>query len=133
MVTSGSRAAYETALRSIRKAGTLAIVGMAPEAVPLDRGHGSGEYRIIGSAVGSREELREVLQLAAEGKVKCRTETRQINVRHTEMTVRISTASGSERSLRSVARSLPLNEIKARYLLALNLDAELIDLHGYKK
>ena len=36
----------------------------------------SGEYRIVGSAVGSREELREVLQLAAEGKVKCRTETR---------------------------------------------------------
>ena len=35
MVTSGSRAAYEAALRSIRKAGTLAIVGIAPEPVPL--------------------------------------------------------------------------------------------------
>jgi alcohol dehydrogenase, propanol-preferring len=77
MVTSGSRAAYETALRSIRKAGTLAIVGMAPEPVPLSTvAMVSGEYRIVSSAVGSREELREVLQLAAEGKVKCRVEAR---------------------------------------------------------
>ncbi len=77
MVTSGSRAAYETALRSIRKAGTLAIVGMAPEPVPLSTvAMVSGEYRIVGSAVGSREELREVLRLAAEGKVKCKVETR---------------------------------------------------------
>ncbi|MGE0129781.1 MAG: alcohol dehydrogenase catalytic domain-containing protein [Blastocatellales bacterium] len=77
MVTSGSRAAYETALRTIRKAGTLAIVGMAPEAVPLSTvAMVSGEYRIVASAVGSREDLREVLELAAEGKVKCRIETR---------------------------------------------------------
>ncbi|MCG3164210.1 MAG: alcohol dehydrogenase [Acidobacteria bacterium] len=77
MVTSGSRAAYETALRSIRKAGTLAIVGMAPESVPLSTvAMVSGEFRIVGSAVGSREELREVLRLAAEGKVKCKIETR---------------------------------------------------------
>ncbi len=77
MVTSGSRGAYETALRSIRKAGTLAIVGMAPEPVPLSTvAMVSGEYRVVGSAVGSREELQEVLQLAAEDKVKCRVETR---------------------------------------------------------
>ncbi len=77
IVTSGSRAAYETALRSIRKAGTLAIVGMAPEPVPLSTvAMVSGEFRIVGSAVGSREELREVLRLAAEGKIKCKIETR---------------------------------------------------------
>jgi propanol-preferring alcohol dehydrogenase len=77
IVTSGSRAAYETAFRSIRKAGTLAIVGMAPEPVPLSTvAMVSGEYRIVSSAVGSRDELREVLRLAAEGKVKCRIETR---------------------------------------------------------
>jgi propanol-preferring alcohol dehydrogenase len=79
MVTSGSRAAYETALRSIRKAGALAIVGMAPEPVPLSTvAVVSGEFRIVGSAVGTREDLREVLQLAAEGKVKCRIETRAL-------------------------------------------------------
>jgi propanol-preferring alcohol dehydrogenase len=77
LVTSGSRAAYEAALRSIRKAGTLAIVGMAPEPVPLSTvAMVSGEYRVVGSAVGSREDLRDVLQLAAEGKVKCRVEKR---------------------------------------------------------
>jgi alcohol dehydrogenase, propanol-preferring len=77
IVTSGSSAAYETALRSIRKAGTLAIVGMAPEPVPLSTvAMVSGEYRIVSSAVGSREELREVLRLAADGKVKCKIETR---------------------------------------------------------
>jgi propanol-preferring alcohol dehydrogenase len=81
MVTSGSRAAYETALRSIRKAGTLAVVGMAPEPIPLSTvAMVSGEYRIVGSAVGSREELREVLQLAAEGKVRCRIETRAFDL-----------------------------------------------------
>jgi propanol-preferring alcohol dehydrogenase len=79
MVTSGSRAAYETAFRSIRKAGALAIVGMAPEPVPLSTvAVVSGEFRIVGSAVGTREDLREVLQLAAEGKVKCRIETRAL-------------------------------------------------------
>jgi propanol-preferring alcohol dehydrogenase len=77
IVTSGSSAAYETALRSIRKAGTLAIVGMAPEPVPLSTvAMVSGEYQIVSSAVGSREELREVLRLAADGKVKCKIETR---------------------------------------------------------
>src|SRR5262249_55864645 len=77
MVTSGSRAAYETALRSIRKAGTLAIVGRAPEPVPLSTvAMVSGEDRIVRAAVGSREELTEVLQLASEGKVKCRVEKR---------------------------------------------------------
>jgi len=79
MVTSGSRAAYEMALRSIRKAGTLAIVGMAPEPVPLSTvAMVSGEFRIVGSAVGSRQELREVLQLAAEGKLKCRIERHRL-------------------------------------------------------
>jgi propanol-preferring alcohol dehydrogenase len=77
MVTSGSRAAYETALRSLRKGATLSIVGMAPEPVPLSTvAMVSGEYRIVASAVGTREDLREVLQLAAEGKVKCRIEAR---------------------------------------------------------
>jgi propanol-preferring alcohol dehydrogenase len=77
MVTSGSRAAYETALRSLRKGGTLSIVGMAPESVPLSTvAMVSGEYRIVASAVGTRQDLREVLRLAAEGNVKCRIETR---------------------------------------------------------
>lgn len=77
MVTSGSKAAYETALRSLRKGGTLSVVGMSPEPISLSTvAMVSGEYRIIASAVGTRADLREVLQLAAEGKVRCRIETR---------------------------------------------------------
>lgn len=77
MVTSGSKAAYETALRSLRKGGTLSVVGMSPEPIPLSTvAMVSGEYRIVASAVGTRRDLREVLQLAAEGKVRCRIETR---------------------------------------------------------
>lgn len=76
MVTSGSRAAYETALRSLRRGGTLSIVGMAPEPVPLSTvAMVSGEYRIVASAVGTREDLRELLELAAQGKVRCRIGT----------------------------------------------------------
>ncbi|MEO6727059.1 MAG: zinc-dependent alcohol dehydrogenase [Blastocatellia bacterium] len=73
MVTSGSKAAYETALRSLRRGGTLSIVGMAPEPISLSTvAMVSGEYRIVASAVGTRQDLREVLELAAAGKVKCR-------------------------------------------------------------
>lgn len=75
MVTSGSKAAYETALRSLRRGGTLSIVGMAPEPINLSTvAMVSGEYRIVASAVGTRQDLREVLELAAAGKVKCRIE-----------------------------------------------------------
>jgi len=80
MVTSGSKAAYETALRSLRRGGTLSIVGMAPEPINLSTvAMVSGEYRIVASAVGTRTDLREVLQLAAEGKVKCRIEPRSFD------------------------------------------------------
>lgn len=77
MVTSGSKAAYETALRSLRRGGTLSIVGMSPEPINLSTvAMVSGEYRIVASAVGTRADLREVLQLAAEGKIKCHVEPR---------------------------------------------------------
>lgn len=77
MVTSGSKAAYETALRSLRRGGTLSIVGMAPEPISLSTvAMVSGEYRIVASAVGTRADLQEVLQLAAAGKIKCHVELR---------------------------------------------------------
>lgn len=80
MVTSGSRAAYETALRSLRRGGTLAVVGMAPEAVSVSTvALVSGEYRIVASAVGTRADLRELLALAAEGKIRCHQESRRLD------------------------------------------------------
>jgi propanol-preferring alcohol dehydrogenase len=77
MVTSGSRMAYETALRSLRRGGTLSVVGMAPEPITVSTvALVSGEYRIVASAVGTRQDLLEILQLAAADKVRCRIETR---------------------------------------------------------
>lgn len=77
MVTSGAKAAYETALRSLRRGGTLAVVGMAPEPISVSTvALVSGEYRIVAAAVGTRQDLREVLQLAAAGQVVCHVETR---------------------------------------------------------
>lgn len=77
VVTSGSRAAYETALRSLRRGGTLAVVGMAPEPISVSTvALVAGETRIVASAVGTREDLREVLELGAAGEVSCRVQTR---------------------------------------------------------
>jgi alcohol dehydrogenase, propanol-preferring len=89
MVTSASRAAYETALRSLRRGGTLAVVGMAPDPISVSTvSLVSGEYKIVAAAVGTREDLHEVLQIAAEGKVRCKIETRglaEVNGVMTEM------------------------------------------------
>jgi propanol-preferring alcohol dehydrogenase len=75
MVTAGSRVAYETALRSLRRGGTLAMVGMAPEPMALSSvAMVAGEYQIVASAVGTRKELREVLALAAQGQLRCHIE-----------------------------------------------------------
>ncbi|MBO0720080.1 MAG: zinc-dependent alcohol dehydrogenase [Blastocatellia bacterium] len=79
LVTSASRSAYESALRSLRRGGTLSVVGMSPDPISVSTvALVSGEYKIVASAVGSRQDLREVLQIAAEGKVKCRVETREL-------------------------------------------------------
>jgi propanol-preferring alcohol dehydrogenase len=79
MVTSASASAYETALRCLRKGGTLAVVGMPNEpfkvsAVALV----SGETRIVASAVGTREDLRELFEMVAKFPIRCHIETRPL-------------------------------------------------------
>jgi alcohol dehydrogenase, propanol-preferring len=77
LVTSASRSAYEAALRSLRKGGTLSMVGMGPEAIPISTvSMVSGEYRILATAVGTREDLRELLDLVTRASIRCRIETR---------------------------------------------------------
>jgi len=80
MVTSGSAAAYDTALRSVRRGGVLAVVGMTPDPISVSTvAMVSGEIRIVASAVGTRKDLVEVLELAAAGKLGCRFETRPLH------------------------------------------------------
>jgi propanol-preferring alcohol dehydrogenase len=81
LVASGSKAAYETGLRCLRKGGTLAVVGMAPEPISVSTvALISLEARIVASAVGTREDLRELLDLVVRNpSVRCRVESRPLS------------------------------------------------------
>ncbi|HTS76447.1 MAG TPA: zinc-dependent alcohol dehydrogenase [Bryobacteraceae bacterium] len=80
MVTSASPAAYETALRSLRRGGTMAVVGMANDPFKVSAvSMVSGEYRIVASAVGTRDDLRELFALVGQYPIRCRVETRPLD------------------------------------------------------
>jgi propanol-preferring alcohol dehydrogenase len=77
LVTSASAAAYETALRCLRKGGTLAVVGMPNETFKVSAvALVAGETRIVASAVGTREDLRELFELVEKFPIRCHVETR---------------------------------------------------------
>lgn len=83
LVTAVSLGAFDEAVRMARRKGTVALVGLPPGAFPtpifdvvLKR------ITIRGSIVGTREDLREALHFAAEGKVSAhihRTSLENIN------------------------------------------------------
>jgi propanol-preferring alcohol dehydrogenase len=79
IVTSAAKQAYDSAFYSLRRGGTLMVVGVPAEPLtfPAILMVGS-EIRVISSAVGTRQDLKEVLELSATGKVRCRTETRRL-------------------------------------------------------
>lgn len=80
LVTSGSRAAYDAAFASLRPTGMLLVVGLPAEDIcfpPIMMA--AREVRIQASAVGTREDLREVLALAAQGKVHCEVASRPLS------------------------------------------------------
>jgi propanol-preferring alcohol dehydrogenase len=80
LVTSAAKAAYELAFGSLRRGGTLVVVGVPAEplSIPVIVMVGA-ETRILSSSVGTREDLRETLELAASGKIRCRVETRRLD------------------------------------------------------
>jgi alcohol dehydrogenase, propanol-preferring len=72
LVTSAAKAAYDAAFSCVRPTGTLLVVGLPAENIcfpPILMA--AGEIRIHASTVGTRQDLREVLALAAAGKVRC--------------------------------------------------------------
>jgi propanol-preferring alcohol dehydrogenase len=76
IVCSASAKAYEAALRSLKRGGALVVVGMPAETIALDAVNlVGGELRILSSAVGTRQELAELLDIAASGQVRCRIES----------------------------------------------------------
>lgn len=77
VVTSGAKAAYDAAFYAVRPGGRLIVVGMPSEPLSFPAIM-MREITITSSATGTRDDLREVLQLAAEDKVRCLIETRRL-------------------------------------------------------
>ena len=79
LVCSAAKPAYETALSTLRKGGTMVVVGMPAEPIPMSAVTlVAGELRVIASAVGTREDLRELLDLAAAGGIRCEVRTQPL-------------------------------------------------------
>jgi len=79
LVTSAAKAAYDTAFPCVRPTGTLLVVGLPSESLcfpPIMLA--ATEVRIQASSVGTREDLRQVLAMAAAGKIRCQTATRPL-------------------------------------------------------
>jgi alcohol dehydrogenase, propanol-preferring len=79
LVASAAKVAYDTAFACIRPTGRLLVVGLPAENIcfpPILMA--STEVRIQASAVGTRQDLREVLAMAAAGKVRCQAAARPL-------------------------------------------------------
>lgn len=76
VVTAPAKSAYDLAIRTLRRRGALAVVGLPKEDLTFFADDlVVGEFKIIASAVGTRQEMRELLALAAAGKIRCAVET----------------------------------------------------------
>lgn len=79
LVTSAAKVAYDTAFACLRPTGTLLAVGLPPEDIcfpPILMA--AKEVRIQASAVGTRQDLRDVLAMASKGKILCRVSARPL-------------------------------------------------------
>ena len=74
----GAPSAYRSSISLLRNCGTLVCVGIPPSAFRLElnpfellvRGIG-----VVGSSVGNKEQMNELMKLASEGKIKPHIET----------------------------------------------------------
>ena len=79
LVTSAAKAAYDAAYPSVRPGGILLVVGLPSESIcfpPILLA--ALELHIQASSVGTRQDLRELLAMAAAGKVHCQVATRPL-------------------------------------------------------
>jgi propanol-preferring alcohol dehydrogenase len=79
IVTSAAKSAYDTAFYCVRPTGTLLAVGLPAKDIsfpPILMA--AAEIQIKASAVGTREDLREVLAMGAARKVHCQVSTRPL-------------------------------------------------------
>lgn len=79
LVSAAAKAAYDSAFSCLRPTGILLAVGLPAENIcfpPILMA--AREVRIQASAVGTRQDLRELLAMAAAGKVRCQVNTRPL-------------------------------------------------------
>ena len=79
LVTSAAKAAYDSAFSCLRPTGTLLVVGLPAENLcfpPILMA--AKEVQIQASSVGTRRDLREVLALASQGKIRCHATPRPL-------------------------------------------------------
>lgn len=79
LVTSAAKSAYDMAFYCVRPRGTLLAVGLPAKEISFPAIlMAAGEIQIKASAVGTREDLREVLAMGAAGTVHCQVSTRPL-------------------------------------------------------
>lgn len=79
LVTSAAKAAYELAFACLRPTGTLLVVGLPSESICFPAILMSAkEVHIRASAVGTRQDVREVLAMAEKGKIRCHVTPRPL-------------------------------------------------------
>jgi propanol-preferring alcohol dehydrogenase len=79
LVTSAAKAAYDVAFSCLRPTGTLLVVGLPSENLcfpPILMS--AKEVHIRASAVGTRQDVREVLAMASKGKIHCQVTPRPL-------------------------------------------------------
>jgi propanol-preferring alcohol dehydrogenase len=79
IVTSAAKAAYDAAFPSVRPGGILLVVGLPSESIcfpPILMA--ASEIWIKASSVGTRQDMRELLAMAAAGKVRCEVAARPL-------------------------------------------------------
>lgn len=80
IVTTAHKEAYDFAFKLLKPAGTLVAVGFPIESLNFSALNiAATEIKIIGSAVGTRGDLRDIIELAAAGKVKCLVESQPLD------------------------------------------------------
>ncbi len=80
VVTASAKTAYDDALYSLSPSGTIVVVGLPAEPLTFSANALSArEARIIASSVGTRQDMKELFELAAAGHIRCHIETRPLS------------------------------------------------------
>ena len=77
--TAVSKAGFDSAYASTRRGGTMVLVGLPPDELPIPIFDTVlNGVTIVGSIVGTRKDLAECLEFGAQGKVKTNIEVRRL-------------------------------------------------------